>query len=1031
MGLGKWLEDRADATVSFTGSLTDAAGGAVSGISNSFDSIADSTGDFFRAVGRGDLGGALNDVLSIGWESLNIVSGGALNAVSDYVRDAILPEIPPIDYQDRKVMSRSASEARRIVYGTTRTGGVIRYMESSGTDSEFMHIIVIFAAHSCSDIQRVYFNDELAFIGTAAQGKYADKATMIYETGKQTTANASIVSSTPGGWTSSHKLLGHTYAYFKLSYDTEVYNGLPNIDALVKGKDDIYDPRTLTSGYTDNHALICRDYLASEYGYNITSFDEQSFIDGANICDQNVLNGSLPNEKRYTVHGTISVIDSPANALNSLLAAGASSIQPVEGQVRYIPGVYQAPASGADFDESDFVGGLQYSPLTSASNRFNGVRGTYIDPNQEYEVIDFVPYQVAGYVTNDKQELWQDSKFPFINSGTRARRVAKIFLERSRYGVRASCTLGWRALEYSEGDRITLSVDGLGWSSKVFRIDKMELSLSGVDVELSEDAAAVWDWEEGDALEVDVPPALNLPDPTSVTAPTGLSVSETLFYAADQRTVKNRTIISWDGAATVRRWELQGSYDGGSYVTLSDFLTTSYFEHNEPELGNWIYRVRAFNGVGFSSAYSSVSFTALGKQAPPSDVASFTGTVKPFGIEFSWDQIADLDLDFYEIRLGTTWATATVLQQIYATRWTWETRPTGPENILIKAVDTSGNYSDVATLAYLVISNPANPVVTQQVIDNNVLLRWSDSTTSFALKWYEVRRGDTYAGSELIGNVTSTFTTIFETQAGTYKYWVKAIDIAGNESAPIATQAVVDQPPDFVLLTNQQVDFSTGTLTNIVLENGGVVGPVNTTETYAQHFTNNSWFTPQDQIDAGFPVYIQPTPASGSAEVIIDLLSVLSSGKIKLSAVVDILDGAPTHAWTLGYSEDDVTYTDTVATEVFASDFRYIKVRIDVASASGSDLLQVVEAAIQIDVKIKTDQGSGTANAGDATGTAVTFNQTFADIISIVVTPNGTTPITHVVDFTDVPNPTGFDVYLFDNTGARVTGGFSWTARGA
>ena len=162
-----------------------------------------------------------------------------------------------------------------------------------------------------------------------------------------------------------------------------------------------------------------------------------------------------------------------------------------------------------------------------------------------------------------------------------------------------------------------------------------------------------------------------------------------------------------------------------------------------------------------------------------------------------------------------------------------------------------------------------------------------------------------------------------------------------------------------------------------------------------------------------------------------DLLSVLSSGKIKLSAVVNILDGAPTHAWTLGYSEDDITYTDAVATEVFASDFRYIKVRIDVASASGSDLLQVVEAAIQIDVKIKTDQGSGTANAGDVTGTAVTFNQTFADITSIVVTPNATTQVTAVYDFTDVPNPTGFDVYLFDNTGARVTGGFSWTARGA
>ena len=1001
-------------------------------VSNSVDSIVDSTGDFIRAVGRGDLGGAFNDLISIGWESLNIVSFGSLNMVADAVKDALAPEIPPIDYQDRKVMSRSASEARRMVYGTTRVGGVVRYIESSGTDSEYMHLIVIFAAHSCSQIQRVYFNDELAFIGNSPQGKYVGKAIMLSETGKQTGANSGIVSYTPSGWTSSHKLLGQTYAYFRLEYDTEVYNGLPNIDALVKGKDDIYDPRTGTTGYTTNQALIVRDYLASEYGYSITDFDEQSFIDGANTCDELVAKGGGQLERRYTVNGTLSVIDSPANALTALLAAGASSIQPVEGQVRYIPGVYVAPDAGASFNESDFIGGLQYSPLTSASERFNSVRGTYIDPRQEYEVVDFVPYQVAGYVTNDKQELWQDSRFPYTSSGTMARRLSKIFLERSRFGVRASCTLGWRALEYSEGDRITLSIDGLGWASKVFRIDRMELSLQGVNVELSEDSADVWDWTEGDALEIDVPPALNLPDPTVVTAPTGLAVSETLFYAADQRTVKNRTIISWDGAITVSRWELQGSYAGGSYVTLSDFLTAPYFEHNEPELGAWTYRVRAVNGVGFKSDYSLIGFTALGKQAPPSNVGGFTGTIRPFAIEFAWSQIPDLDLDFYELRLGSDWDTATPLQKIYATRWTWETRPTGPESVLIKAVDTSGNYSALVTQAYMVISNPANVVISQQVIDNNVLLRWNDATTSFSLKWYEVRRGATYATSELIGNVTSTFSAIFETQAGTYKYWVKAVDVAGNESSPIAVEAIVDQPPDFVLLTNQAVDFSAATLVNMRYQaDGSVIGPVNATETYADHFVNNSWATPQDQIDAGYPIYIQPTPSSGSAEVIIDLLAVLASGKIKLTSIVEILSGSPTHAWTLGYSEDNVTYTDAVTTEVFATDFRYIKVRIDITSASATDLLQVVEAAIQIDVKIKTDQGNGTASAGDSGGTSVTFNQTFADITSIVVTPNSTTQVTAVYDFTDVPNPTGFSVYLFDNTGARVSGDFSWTARGA
>ena len=107
-------------------------------------------------------------------------------AVFDLLGALLLPDFPTPDYEDRKVMSRDADAPRRVVYGRTRVGGVCRYIESSGDDSNTLHLIVIFAAHSCADIERVYFNGELAFIGTVAQGQVrAGKASMIYETGKQ------------------------------------------------------------------------------------------------------------------------------------------------------------------------------------------------------------------------------------------------------------------------------------------------------------------------------------------------------------------------------------------------------------------------------------------------------------------------------------------------------------------------------------------------------------------------------------------------------------------------------------------------------------------------------------------------------------------------------------------------------------------------------------------------------------------------------------------------------------------------------
>jgi hypothetical protein len=60
----------------------------------------------------------------------------------------------------------------------------------------------------------------------------------------------------------------------------------------------------------------------------------------------------------------------------------------------------------------------------------------------------------------------------------------------------------------------------------------------------------------------------------------------------------------------------------------------------------------------------------------------------------------------------------------------------------------------------------------------------------------------------------------------------------------------------------------------------------------------------------------------------------------------------------------------------------------------------------------------------------VTFNVAFVDVQSIAVTPLATTGVIAVYDFVDAPNPTSFKVLLFNTSGTRVSGGFSWSARG-
>ena len=1054
-------------------------------ISNSADSIVDSAGDFGRAVGRGDFGDAASDLLSIGSEITNLITGGMLNITYDALKDWARPDIPPVDYEDRKVSINDASAARKLVYGTVRTGGVTRYAESSGTNDDTLHLIVIFAAHSCSSISEIYFGDKLAFIGTTAQGDFAGKATVIIETGKQTTANAAIVASTPAGWTNNHKLLGQTYAYFKLTYDTKVFGSAPRISATIIGKDDIYDPRTLTSGYTDNHALVVRDYITNEYGFKSSNVLEQSFIDGANISDEFVPSGFVLWERRYTANGVISIINAPEGPLQNLLQAGAASIQYVQGTFIYVSGKFAAPSnpsinSDFSFSESDLIGGISMSPTGDVEGRVNAARGTYIDPNQDYEIVDFVQLLIQDYETQDKEILFSDTKFQFVNSGTTARRLSKIMLERSRFGVSVSAKFKFKMLEFSVGDRITLSVELLGWVDKVFRIESMEIALDGIDCALQEDGALVWDWNEGDALVVTPPPAVNLPNPSFVAKPQNITASESLYFANDKKTVRSRLLISWDGSIAVQRWELQGSYQGSQFSTLSDYLTAPSFRFDDAQVGEWVFRVRARNALGVTSGFTDFPFTSIGKTAPPEDVSGFAGLVRPYSIELSWLPVSDIDLDSYELRLGTDWETGELLQRLTALRWSWETRPNGTERVFIKAIDTTGNYSQTPIVAEITILPPkAVTPLTASVIDNNVLLRWIDATTSFAIEGYEIRRGDSLDTASVIGTVKSTFTTVFETESATYRYWVAGVDVQGNIGEYSSIVANVDQPPDFNLLSNQLLNLSLGTTVNLVNEiipgitcddeditcdsievtcdsddQLALIGPANTSETWDEHFRDIPTFVQPLTVDddtvtcdsevitcdndyqtigeltTDFPYYLQPTPSSASHEQTIDFGGEFSLSRIQITPDVETIAGNATITYTTSYSADDITYVDTVGTDVVGVDFRYVKVRADITSASGFDIIRINSIRLRLDVKLRTDQGSGSALAGDVSGTQVVFGVDFVDIQSIQVTAQGTTAITAIYDFVDIPNPTEFFVYLFDSAGTRLSGDFSWTARG-
>lgn len=457
-----------------------------------------------------------------------------------------------------------------------------------------------------------------------------------------------------------------------------------------------------------------------------------------------------------------------------------------------------------------------------------------------------------------------------------------------------------------------------------------------------------------------------------------------------------------------------------------------------PQLaGTNIYQVRARDAfLNYSNNAATVSVAIALPLAP-----AVTSTIIGAEFNLSWTApTAAFAIDHYEIRNGVTWATAAYVAtsggQVYQAPVTFS----GAVNFLVAAVDAVGNVG-AAGGASVTILAPTAPTVTAQVIDNNVLLYWNDTHLTLPIKTYEIRKGATFATAVVIGTKSGLFTSLFETASGVFTYWVVAIDSAGNYGTQGAIAATVSQPPDYVLKANFNSTLN-GTLSNAVLNAAGVNMPINTADQFGTHFSSRSWASPQAQITAGYPILVEPAAASGYYEETINYGILFASCKVTVSPAVAILDGAPTVVYTISTSPNGTTWTDYVGvTQVYGTNFQYVKVRVAVASSAGHDLLTLSGLNVRLDVKLKNDAGNvavvSTDNSAAVTGaaiggTTVLFNVPFINVTSITLSAQGTTAAyTPIYDFIGATiNPIGFKVYLYNSAGARVSGSVSWSAKG-
>jgi predicted phage tail protein len=493
--------------------------------------------------------------------------------------------------------------------------------------------------------------------------------------------------------------------------------------------------------------------------------------------------------------------------------------------------------------------------------------------------------------------------------------------------------------------------------------------------------------------------------------------------------VGSSVTLTWtevDGTIPTRFYEIRVGTTYATATVLATIQSTAY-SLNADWAGSRTYWISAVDSNGNLGTAAQRVVTIAVAPAPSIDDAFYGEQV-----QLTWAAVkGSLETAYYQIRRGSTFASATVLATIQGTAYSLKVDWGGTQRFWVAAFDVNSSQGTPGAVD-VVVTIPSAPSISQQVIDNNVLLRWTDSTQTLPLVSYELRRGASWSTATVIGTKQGRFTTVFETSSGIYTYWLAGIDTAGNYGTPGSVAASVNQPPDYVLQLDQNSTWA-GTETNIYTDPDlGQVVNVNTTETYEEHFTTRSWTSPQDQINAGYSYFLMPSTTTASYVEEVDYGAVLPGTKVSATLTSANVAGnttiTPKVSVKLNAGDAWIDYPGV--NEVYATNFRYFKVTYDFTSAGGDDLLVLSALNLRLDSKLKNDAGNGYADSADSGGTTVSFGVPFVDVFSISVTPATTTPVIAVYDFVDAPNPTNFKVLLYNTSGTRVSGNFSWSVRG-
>lgn len=382
---------------------------------------------------------------------------------------------------------RSSKAPIRFILGRVSTGGVLVWaQEQSGAEGagEWVHLVYVLSEGPVSRLEDI-------FLGQESISKFGADAT--YElVVNPTTVNAFLKANCPD-WKDTQIGRGLSYVRLSLRYNAEKFpSGIPDVRFVVQGRDDVYDPRTGNSGYTQNTALHILWYLRTRCGVPDDEIVFSTFASAANLCDELVTNADGTSSQRYTTACVIAANEQRTQVIQKLEASCAGKLIRVGGRWMLQAGAYYGPY---DFEitEDMVIGTIKGGTESTNDAAINTVRGTFIDTTQAWAETDYPEVVVSQWLAEDGGEAAETLSYPYVKNPYQPQRLANIELRRRRAGGAISIPMNFAGYNCRPGRVVRVNLPSLNILGEFIVTNWAMGAKEGCTVSLAQYEQAIFD----------------------------------------------------------------------------------------------------------------------------------------------------------------------------------------------------------------------------------------------------------------------------------------------------------------------------------------------------------------------------------------------------------------------------------------------------------------------------------------------------------------------------------------------------------